>query len=92
MQFEGKAAVRDVIAHKDLGVASGQVLHNVSAHDVAVLVLTPHAAVESAEGDASADAAWAARWKGHGIRHPQSRREWEARKLVVSRAAARSPL
>ena len=46
-----------------------------------VLVITPTAArpVEAATGPAASwsDAAWAARWKGHGIRVPQSRMERE---------------
>ena len=60
MQLSGQARVRDCIAHRDLGVARGQIEHTVSAHDVGVYVLTPASAPAS-------DAEWAARWRGHGI-------------------------
>tara|TARA_B110001452_G_scaffold251765_1_gene241093 strand:- start:1996 stop:3309 length:1314 start_codon:yes stop_codon:yes gene_type:complete len=85
MQLDGSAKVRDCIAHADLGVATGQVNLNVSAHDVRVLVLTPTPKVGEEETTrrawtAADDAAWAARWKGHGIRRPQSRLAWEAAK------------
>ena len=77
-QLDGEAAVRDCIAHKELGVASSQITLNVSSHDVRVLVLTPTAAPTDV-GDA-ADTVWAARWRHHGIKVPQSRIAWEAEK------------
>jgi alpha-galactosidase len=88
MQLDGKVSVRDCLAHKDLGVASGQINMNVSAHDVQVLVLTPTTddgdvlpTPSGAEEATESDAAWAATWKGHGIAIPQSRLAWEAQKL-----------
>ena len=72
MQFSGKAKVRDAIAHKDLGTMDGQVELTVASHDVRVVVLTP------TEAPAADDAAWAAKWKGRGIRYPLSRKVREA--------------
>lgn len=80
--FSPKAAARDCLARTELGVFSGQVERNVSAHDVAVMVLTP-AGEDGAPLDSTAaaaamdDRAWAERWRGHGIRVPLSRRLWE---------------
>jgi len=94
LQLEGKATVRDCIAHKDLGVADGQITLNVSSHDVRVMVLTPTvptlatATASAGTADegvaagsgADADVAWAAKWKDHGIKIPHSRVVWEAEK------------
>jgi hypothetical protein len=77
MQFSGKAKVRDAIAHKDLGTMDGQVELTVASHDVRVVVLTP------TEAPAADDAAWAAKWKGRGIRYPLSRKVREASRGVV---------
>ena len=91
MQLYGKVAVRDAWAGKDMGVASGQITATVDSHDVKVFVLTPVNSTTEvpllqerlARGASQAeetrrDAAWAAQWKGHGIRVPQSRLKWEA--------------
>ena len=72
MQFSGKAKVRDAIAHKDLGTMDGQGELTVASHHVRVVVLTP------TEAPAADDAAWAAKWKGQGIRYPLSRKVREA--------------
>jgi hypothetical protein len=91
MQLYGKVAVRDAWTGKDMGVASGQITATVESHDVKVFVLTPvnsttevpllqerqERGVTQAEEERR-DAAWAASWKGHGIRIPQSRLKWEA--------------
>ena len=84
MQFDGAAHVRDCIAHRDVGIATGQVVRNVSSHDVAVFVLTPITVVERS-WTAADDAAWAAMWQGHGIRIPRSRLERERHRLATVR-------
>ena len=78
MQFDGKALVRDCLAHRNLGMATGQISYNVSAHDVRVFVLTP--VNDNGEVVSVEDEEWRAQWYGHGIKVPQSRAEWEARK------------
>ena len=80
--------MRDCLAHAELGNATGQVNLTVAPHDVRVLVLTPLAPSTGGGGGGGGggargwgraeDAAWAARWKGHGIRMPQSRLAREA--------------
>uniref|UniRef100_A0A7S0IZT4 alpha-galactosidase n=1 Tax=Calcidiscus leptoporus TaxID=127549 RepID=A0A7S0IZT4_9EUKA len=103
MQLEGSARVYDCLAHEDLGIASGQLVRNVSAHDVAVFVLTPTTGEHEDVGrrgdggrqqgvaggsrawTAAHDAAWAARWRGHGVAYPQSRLAWEAEKQAGSK-------
>lgn len=90
MQFDGKASVRDVLHHKELGVVAEQLNLNVSSHDVQVLVLTPVAADGTALATDAlpSDEAWAARWTGHGIRIPQSRVAREAAKASLRAGAA----
>ena len=79
---DGKAKARDALNHVDLpGLFSGQITMNVSAHDVAVVVLTPTSKdgqplVASGSADDS-DRAWVERWRGHGIKIPTSRKLWE---------------
>ena len=88
MQMFGKASVRDIWAGKELGVLDGQVTATVLSHDVALFILTPvnsSAAQQrqqpplpiTAAEVAQRDAAWAAQWRGHGIKIPQSRLQWE---------------
>ena len=76
MQLYGKAAVRDAWNETDLGVATGQITATVASHDVAVRVLTP---VRSGEDvNEASDEQWREKWRGHGIKHPASRKIREA--------------
>jgi len=85
MQFDGKASVRDVLHHKELGVVAEQLNLNVSSHDVQVLVLTPVAADGTALATDAlpSEEAWATKWTGHGTRVPQSRVAREAVKASL---------
>jgi hypothetical protein len=65
------ADVVDVWSGHKLAVAKGQVEATVAPHDVQLLLLTPQNASDRAFTRED-DAAWAARWRGHGIRVPQS--------------------
>jgi len=94
VQLFGSAAVRDLLAHADLGVMTGEVARNVSSHDVAVLLLTPVAdgsGVPLAAGGNGTDGEWAARWRAHGIRVPKSRLAAEAAKGGARGVRAQQP-
>ena len=80
------ADVFDAWANKALKPAKGQVEATVQPHDVVVLILTPQTE------EAMDDAAWAARWRGHGIRVPQSLRVRRAATKTVSSSPSPPPL
>ena len=98
----GPATTADVIdawSGAALPEAKGELTARaVPAHDVRLLIVTPHKSPrdEAATGRdqlqaAAADAAWAARWRGHGIRVPQSLRASRAAgpsRVIVGRRPA----
>ena len=82
------ASVVDAWSGRSLPDAKGQISATVAAHETELYVLTPNPSGGALDdGGRDLDAEWAARWKGHGIRRPASRKVREPSVVAGSRAS-----